>query len=116
MEAAGRQPTEERRLLMSRKIRSTVVALVLASLVVPAAFAQNRSPAVRLPARTAGAVWEWLVGVFVPSVPVGLRERGSWPRRGARWIPMELRSCQRISSGIDNGCGESDGPEWHQIA
>jgi hypothetical protein len=71
---------------MSRKLRSIAALVVFASLLVPAAFAQNRSshPA---PARTVG-VWEWLVGMFVPTVStVGTSGRGMVAKEGSQMDP-----------------------------
>jgi hypothetical protein len=55
---------------MSLKLRSILVALVLVNLLASAAFALPRAsrPA---PAPVAGlsAVWDWMVGLFVPSGP-----------------------------------------------
>ena len=56
---------------MIRMIRSSVLALVLAGLVAPAAFAAPRaSRTVPIPASGFAAVWEWVVSAFAPAMPV----------------------------------------------
>jgi hypothetical protein len=68
METAGTDPPEGEEILMSLKLRSALVALVLVNLLASATFALPRAsrPA---PAPTAGlaAAWEWMVGLFAPS-------------------------------------------------
>jgi len=71
---------------MSRKLRSTAAAVVFASLLVPAAFAQNR-PSHPAPARTVG-VWEWLAGMFVPTFStVSTSGRGIVAKEGSSMDP-----------------------------
>ena|ERR1700710_906330 len=71
---------------MSRKLRSTAVALVFASLLVPAAFAQNR-PSRPAPVQVTG-VWEWLFGMFVPTVStVGTSGKGIVAKEGSSMDP-----------------------------
>jgi hypothetical protein len=70
---------------MSRKPRSTAAALVFASLLVPAAFAQNR-PSHPAPVQTVG-VWEWLIGMFVPTSTVDTSGRGIVAKEGSQMDP-----------------------------
>jgi hypothetical protein len=77
---------------MSLKLRSILVALVLVNLLASAAFALPRAsrPA---PAPVAGlsAVWDWMVGLFVPSGP-------------ATKAPS-VRALSKAGSSMDpNGC------------
>src|SRR5947199_4428535 len=95
----GRQTPARRgeEIFMSRKLRSTAAALVFASLLVPAAFAQNR-PSRPAPARTVG-VWEWLVGMFVPAVStVGTSGKGIVAKEGSSMDPNGGRSTASSSS------------------
>ncbi len=71
---------------MSSKLRSTAAALVFASLLIPAAFAQNR-PSRPAPLPVTG-VWEWLVGMFVPTVStVGTSGKGIVAKEGSQMDP-----------------------------
>jgi hypothetical protein len=62
---------------MIRMIRSSVLALVLAGLVAPAAFAAPRAGR-PLPVTASGfaAVWEWVVSAFAPAIPVSKTPEG----------------------------------------
>jgi hypothetical protein len=94
---------------MSRKLRSVVVAIAFANLLVSAAFAQNR-PSHPAPTQTAG-VWEWLVGMFVPTVStVRTSGRGMVAKAGSHMDPDgELLSGSNYS-GLTTDAGSQMDP------
>jgi hypothetical protein len=70
---------------MIRMIRSSVLALVLAGLVAPAAFAGRPAP---VPASDFAAVWEWVVSAFAPVTPVSKAPgRGIMEKAGSHMDP-----------------------------
>jgi hypothetical protein len=86
---------------MSLKLRSILVALVLVNLLASAAFALPRAsrPA---PAPVAGfsAVWDWMVGLFVPSGPATKAPSvGSVAKEGSSMDPNGHQNFSTISSG-----------------
>lgn len=101
---------------MIRMIRSAVLALVLASLVAPAAFAAPRAgrPA---PVPTAGfaAVWEWVVSVFSPVMPVSKAPgRGIMEKAGSIMDPNGDPHVNTFSVGSTTDAGSQMEPNGYQ--
>ncbi len=111
MLTAGADPPEGEEILMSLKLRSVLVALVLVNLLASAAFALPRAsrPA---PAPTAGlaAVWEWMAGLFAPSTPAAQAPgAGMMTKEGSSMDPNGHQNSGTISSSPTTDKGGSMG-------
>jgi hypothetical protein len=98
---------------MSLKLRSILVALVLVNLLASAAFALPRAgrPA---PAPAAGlsAVWDWMVGLFVPSGPATKAPgAGVTTKAGSQMDPNGSQNFGTISSNSTTDAGSQMDPD-----
>lgn len=91
---------------MSLKLRSALVALVLVHLLASATFALPRaSRPAPAPGAEISAVWEWLVGLFVPASKVPAA--GSLAKEGSQMDPDGLKNSNILCpiSTTDAGSG-----------
>jgi len=97
---------------MIRMIRSSVLALVLAGLVAPVAFAApHASRPVPVPASSLAAVWEWVVSAFAPAIPISKAPGGGiMLKAGSTMDPNGTSHVSTFSSGSTTDAGSQMDP------
>jgi hypothetical protein len=101
---------------MIRMIRSSVLALVLAGLVAPAAFAApGAGRPLPVPAAGFAAVWEWVVLAFAPAMPVfKAPEGGIMEKARSTMDPNGTPHISTFSAESTTDAGSQMDPNGHQ--
>lgn len=96
---------------MIRMIRSSVLALALAGLAVPAFAAPRAGRLAPVPASGLAAVWEWVVSAFAPALPVSKApERGIMLKAGSSMDPNGISPVNNFSAASATDAGSQMDP------